>query len=117
MDRKFIIILLDIISIVISAVMLPTGYGQTVITAALFAFVVILALFSISVSVNKMPISKERYEGEGRTHYSVYYMICSLIISITIAVCSYLGVLKLYYPFVLLIIVFMFLGDYFIKVK
>ncbi len=117
MNRKIAVIILDIISFVLSAAMFPSGYRQSIIYAALFAFVTILALFSVLVLTDKMPISNERYVGTGKIHYSVYYMICSLIISITIAVCSYLGVLKLYYPFVLLIIVFMFLGDYFIKVK
>ena len=117
MNRKILIIILNIISVVLPAAMLPSGYGQSPVYAALFVFVAILALFSVLVLTDKMPISKERYVGTGKIHYSIYYMICSLIISVIIASCSYLGVLKLYYSFVLLIIVFMFLGDYFIKVK
>lgn len=116
-NHKATIIILDLIAISISAIPLPKGFEQNPIYVALFAFIVLLALFSTLVITDKMPFSKERYEGNGKMHYSVYYMVCSLISSVALVSLTIADRLSDLYPFMILLIIFMFIGDYFVKVR
>lgn len=117
MNHKATIIILDLIAISISAIPLPKGFEQNPIYVALFAFIVLLALFSTLVITDKMPFSKEGYEGNGKMHYSVYYMVCSLISSVALVSLTIADRLSDLYPFMILLIIFMFIGDYFVKVR
>ena len=117
MDRKAIFIVINLISVIISIIPVKSGMDQHPVYVALLAFVFLMAYFSIMLVLDKMPLNQERYKGEGRIRFAVYYTACGLIGSIASATITWIGMLNELFPFIILMIVIMSFGDYFVRVK
>ncbi len=117
MDNKTAaIITINLISVVISIIPVKSGMDQHPVYIALIAFVALMAYFSVMLVLDRMPYKQERYMGEGRMRFAVYYTACGLIGSIVSAVITLMGMLNGLFPFIILMIVVMSFGDYFVRV-
>ncbi len=116
MDNKAIIITINLISVIISVIPVKSGTDQHPIYIALIAFVALMAYFSVMLVLDRMPLNQERYKGEGRMRFAVYYTMCGLVGSVVSAAITWIGILNEVFPFIILMIVVMSFGDYFVKV-
>ncbi len=118
MDNKTAaIITINLISVIVSVIPVKSGMDQHPVYIALIAFVALMAYFSVMLVLDRMPFKQERYMGEGRMRFAVYYTACGLVGSIVSATITWLGMLNGLFPFIILMIVVMSFGDYFVRVS
>lgn len=113
----WVIAVLGAISIVISIIPIKSGIEQHPIYVALVAFVLLMAISSVLLAFDRMPLKQERYHDERRMRFAVYYCACGLICSAVSAAVTRMEMLDSMYAFIILMILIMSFGDYFVKVN